>query len=208
MVDVTERRREAEALRESEERFRATFDLAAVGIAHVSPDGRWLRVNRKLCDITGFSREELLEKTSEDVIHPDDLDTYLDRRQRILADELETYSLEKRYVRKDRSQVWVSVRASLVRESSGKPCYFIYIIEDITKCRYKRLLLCSLTPREAEVLQLLAQGLTNREIAKKMNFSVGTAKITVRHVITKLGVSDRTQAAVLAVEAGLASSGF
>jgi len=203
MVDTNKHGREAEALRESEERFRATFDLAGVGIAHVAPDGRWLRVNQKLCGITGFTREELLRKTSDDITHPDDLDRYLEGRRRILANETDKDSFEKRYVKKDRTQAWVNVTLSLVRESPSKPCYFAYIAEDITERRYKRRLLDRLTSREIEVLQLLAQGLTNAEIAKNLNFSVGTAKVSVRHIIVKLEVSDRTQAAVLAVEGGL-----
>ena len=90
-----------------------------------------------------------------------------------------------------------------MRDPSGEPSYFISIIEDITERKHKELLLDSLTPREIEVLRLLARGYTNREIAESMKFSVGTAKINVQHIINKLGVSDRTQAAVLAVEIGL-----
>ena len=133
--DITERKRAEDALRESEERFRATFEQAAVGIAHVGPDGRWLRVNQALCDIVGYSREELLQRTFQDITHPDDLETDLDHVRRILAGEIQTYSLEKRYIRKDGSQVWIGLTVALMREPSGAPKYFISIIKDISERR-------------------------------------------------------------------------
>ncbi len=129
-------RKEAEnTLRESEELFRATFDQAAVGVAHVGLDGRWLRVNRKLCDILGYECEELLGKTFGEVTHPDDLDEDLDYLRRMLAGELETHSREKRYIRRDGSPVWTNLTVSLVRGQDpglGDPRYFIAVIEDIS----------------------------------------------------------------------------
>jgi PAS domain S-box-containing protein len=190
-------------LRESEEQFRTTFDQAAVGIAHVAPDGRWLRVNQKLCEILGYTREELLERSFQDVTHSDDLGKDLEHLRRMLDGEIDTYSVEKRYVKKDYSQVWVSLRVSLVRETSGDPNYFISVIEDITERKRAEMLRRALSPREAEVLRLLALGRTNREIAREMMFSVSTVKNHVQHIITKLDASDRTQAAVRAVELGL-----
>ena len=131
--DITERRRIEEILRESEERFRATFEHAAVGAAQVRIDGRWLRVNRRLCEIVGYSQEELLGKTFQDITHPDDLEKDLDRVQKMLAGELETYTMEKRYVKKEGLQVWVNLTVSLVRDASGQPGYFIAVIEDISE---------------------------------------------------------------------------
>ncbi|HEX2569309.1 MAG TPA: PAS domain S-box protein [Polyangia bacterium] len=132
MQDVTGRRRADEALRASEERFRGTFDNAAVGIAHVASDGRWLLMNAKLCEITGYSREELLARTFQDITHPDDLRADLEQARRLLARELPMYSLEKRYIRKDGGIVWVHLTISLVRKPSGEPDYFISVIADIT----------------------------------------------------------------------------
>ena len=96
-------------LKENEERFRATFEQAAVGIAHVALDGRWLRVNQKLCDIVGYSKEELLQKTFQDITHPDDLDADQEFVRQVLAEEIKTYSTEKRYIRKDGSPVWINL---------------------------------------------------------------------------------------------------
>lgn len=121
----------AMALRETEQRFRATFENAAVGIAHVAPDGRWLRVNDKLCEVAGFSREELLTKSFQDITHPADLQRDLALAGRLLAGEIPNYSLEKRYRRKDGDIVWVNLTVSLVRRADGAPDYFISIVEDI-----------------------------------------------------------------------------
>jgi PAS domain S-box-containing protein len=99
------RRRQSEAINQ------ATFDQAAVGIAHVGLDGRWLRVNDRMCAIVGYPREELLQLTFQDLTHPDDLEPDLHRVRQLLSGELHTYSMEKRYLRKDRSVVWGNLGA-------------------------------------------------------------------------------------------------
>ena len=131
--DITERRRIEEVLRESEERFRATFEHAAIGAAQVGIDGRWLRVNRRLGEIVGYEPEELLQTTFQDITHPDDLEGDLALVRRLLEDELQTYTMEKRYLRKDGSSVWVNLTVSLVRDASGEPAYFIAVVEDISE---------------------------------------------------------------------------
>ena len=88
-------------LRQSEARFRATFEQAAVGVAHVSVDGRLLRVNDKLCEIFGYAREEMLRLTLQDLAYPEDQEADLEQVRRVLAGEIESYSMEKRYFRKD-----------------------------------------------------------------------------------------------------------
>ena len=126
------RRRADLALSESEQIGRATFDQAAVGMAHVGTDGRWLRVNDKLCAIVGYPREELLQSTFREITHPDDLDSDLELVRRVLSSELKTFSVEKRCIRKDRSLVWVNLTVSLMRNAAGKPRHFISVVEDIT----------------------------------------------------------------------------
>lgn len=128
---ISARRRTTERLEASETRFEATFEQAAVGIALVAPDGRWLRVNRKLCAIVGYGPEELLTKTFQEITHPDDLDTDLDYVHRVLAHEIDTYSREKRYIRKDGSSVWINLTVALVWKPDHTPDYFISVIEDI-----------------------------------------------------------------------------
>ena len=131
--DVTERRRAEEALRESEVRFRATFNQAAVGIGHVTPDGHWLRVNRKYCDVVGYTEEELKDLTIQEITHPDDLHTSMQQYQLLLEGKLENYSLEKRYIRKDGSTVWVTLTVSMVFDAGGNPTFAVGVVEDISK---------------------------------------------------------------------------
>jgi PAS domain S-box-containing protein len=130
--DITKRKRVEEALRESEERFRATFEQAAVGIAHVALDGKWIRFNQKLCDITGYNREELSKLTFQEITYPDDLEADLRNVKRLLDGEIQTYSREKRYIRKNGSLVWINLTVSLLYRY-GNPEYFIAVIDDITE---------------------------------------------------------------------------
>jgi formate hydrogenlyase transcriptional activator len=120
-------------LRESEKRFRATFEQAAVGVAHSSLDGRLLLMNQKLCDIVGYTPEEILTKTYQEVTHPDDLEAEMEYARRLLAGEIKSCSYEKRYIRKDGAPIWVNLTASIVRdEETGEPACFVAIIEDIS----------------------------------------------------------------------------
>ncbi len=130
--DITDRRQAEAALRANEERFRATFEQVAVGLAHVGLDGQWLRVNEKLCAILGYTREELLTRTFQDVTYPADLDTDLAQVRRLLAGEIQTYTLEKRYMRKDGALVWATLTVSLLRDQDGAPHHFISVVEDIS----------------------------------------------------------------------------
>ena len=131
--ELTPRNHTDNKIEESEEMFRATFEQAAVGIAHAAPDWRWLRVNRKLCDIVGYSKDELMKLTFQEITHPEDLEADLAYVKQILAAEIHTYSMEKRYIRKDGSIVWINLTVSLVWKPSGDPKYFIAVIEDITE---------------------------------------------------------------------------
>ncbi len=121
-----------EALRESEERFRATFEQAAVGIAHVGMDSRFLLLNQKFCEILGYTHAELTTKTTIDITDSKDIDTDKQYKAQLLAGEIPTYALEKRYLRKDGSIVWVNLTQSLVRKPSGEPDYLIKVIQDIS----------------------------------------------------------------------------
>ena len=130
--EVDERNRIELALQDSERRFRDTFENAGVGIAHVALDGRWLRVNSRLCAITGYTEEELCARTFGDITHPDDLEADWAEARRLVAGEILNYSLEKRYRTKDGSLVWVNLTVSLQRDDTGSPLNFISVVEDIT----------------------------------------------------------------------------
>ena len=114
----------------SDARFQATFEQAAVGMAMVATDGRWLRVNRRLCAIVGYSADELMATNFQQITHPDDLKADLDLLHQLLAGEIQTYALEKRYLRKDGAEVWVRLAVVLVRTASGVPDYFVAVVED------------------------------------------------------------------------------
>src|SRR5216684_7617334 len=113
--------------------FQSAFEFAAIGMALVSPEGKWLRVNRSVCEITGYSEAELLARTFQDITHPDDLDLDLANVRKMLAGEIKTYQMEKRYFHKDGSIVWVLLSVSLVHNKSGAPLFFISQIQDITR---------------------------------------------------------------------------
>jgi len=130
--DITERKRAENALRESETRFRDTFEQAAVGMAHAAPDGRFILVNNRLCEILGYSREELLGLTWQEITYPGDLETDLAHVRRLLNQKIHTYSTEKRYLRRDGTFIWIHLTVSLVCDGAGKPEYLIGVAEDIS----------------------------------------------------------------------------
>ncbi len=130
--DITERKQIEQALRESEARFSNAFIYAAIGMTLVALDGRFLKINQSLCAIVGYSEAELLAMTFQDITHPDDLDTDLAYVHQLLADEIATYQMEKRYFHKLGHVVWVQLSVSLVKDSQRAPLYFISQIEDIS----------------------------------------------------------------------------
>lgn len=125
-------------LAEREIQFRTTFEQAAIGCCHVALDGRWLRMNQKLCMIVGYTHEELRQRTFQDITHPEDLAEDLAYVEQLLAGVIPHYSLEKRYIRADGSIVWARITVSLRRQTEspanclGEPIYFIAMVEDIS----------------------------------------------------------------------------
>jgi diguanylate cyclase (GGDEF)-like protein/PAS domain S-box-containing protein len=126
------RRHAEESLRDSESRFRRTFELAGSGFAHIGLDRRFMRVNRRLCEILGYPESELMRLTGRDISHPEDLDVINRQRPRLYAGEVETVRTDKRYLRKDGSVVWVTLTLALERDAAGKPQYEIAVYDDIT----------------------------------------------------------------------------
>ena len=131
--DITERKRAEAAQRASEANFRATFENAAIGIVHVGLDNRWLRVNPAMCRLSGYSADELTGNTFADITHPDDVASTQAQMRRLLAGEMATFTLEKRYIHKAGHPVWVSLTASLLRDPAGQAQYYIGAIEDISE---------------------------------------------------------------------------
>jgi len=133
ITDITARREAEERLRESEELFRKTFELAASGVAHVSLEGKFMRVNRSLTEIVGYSEAELIGRSVKDISHPEDRDVTDAQRTLVHAGKRESVRFEKRYLRKDGHVVWVSLGVALVRDAAGVPHYEVAIFDDITE---------------------------------------------------------------------------
>lgn len=177
--DITERKRAEDAMQGSQERFRATFEQAAVGMALVGFDDRFLLVNQRLCDLTGYSQEELLTKSFHDITHPDDHASDRDYGRQIQAGTIDRSSREKRYIRKDGAILWIALTVSMVRDASGQPRYFIAVMEDVTERK-----------RAEEALQVEAQRLamviaTQRDMVREFNVDAIAERVVDRmHELT------------------------
>lgn len=119
-------------LRTSEERFTRSFEHSAIGMALVSTEGKWLKVNSNLCEMTGYSEKELLRKTFQELTHPEDLSSDMAFVQQLLKRDINDYQIEKRYFHKKGHIVWALLSVSLVRDRFGYPVHFVSHIEDIT----------------------------------------------------------------------------
>ena len=130
--DITRRKLAEGYLRASEERFRRTFELAGSGVAHINLNRRFLRVNKRLCEILGYPEAELLQLSGRQISHPEDLDVIDTQRPALHAGTLDAVRVEKRYLRKDGSTVWVALTLTVERDAAGKAQYEIAIYDDIT----------------------------------------------------------------------------
>ena len=132
LEEESEARRAAQkALDESRIRFQSAFEMSAIGMALVSPEGRWIQVNGCLCRMLGYSEEELRRKTSQDITFPADLPRDLELVEQLLAGDIDSYELEKRYLRGDGQLVWVAISVALVRDGRNQPEYFVVQVQDI-----------------------------------------------------------------------------
>ena len=177
LYDITERVQAESDLkaRESDALFRATFNQAAVGIAHVSLNGNWLRVNDKICQIVGYSRDELMKLTFQDITHMDDLDLDLGNLKLILSGEIDTYSMEKRYLHKHGGIVWVRLTVSLTYKQDATPDYFISVIEDVTQEKMAELELRQLRAQADMLLEQQAIVQTVMVLAHELNQPLNAA---------------------------------
>lgn len=135
ITDLADHKLAEKPLRESEERFRSTFEQAAVGMIHCDLNGRFLRVNQKFCDILGYTSEELLTRTFGDITFPDDFVLNENYGRSLQTGKIDNYSIEQRYISKDGSLVWGNQTVSVVREASGEPKYFVAVVADISESK-------------------------------------------------------------------------
>jgi PAS domain S-box-containing protein len=152
--DITERKRAEEALRESEERFRAAFEEGAVAMALAALDATLLKVNSSFCRMLGFSESELVGRSFTEITHPDDLPANLIGIQRLACGEVSSFRMEKRYLRKDGAVLWADMSTASVRDAQGQPLYCVTHVHDVTDRKQAEEALRSLNERlELQVAQ-------------------------------------------------------
>lgn len=135
--DITEKIKSDTIIRESEQKFKNAFQYSSIGMALISPDGKWLQVNSKICSIVGYSESELLNLTYQDITHSDDIESNLEYVRKILNNEISSFEIEKRYIHKSNDIIWVLLSVSMVRDIDNNPLFFISQIVDITEKKRK-----------------------------------------------------------------------
>lgn len=177
--DITERRKIEGALLESNKRFRTAFSAAPIGMALVSPEGKFLQVNDALCRIVGYDKKQLISMTFQEITHPDDLDADLEYVHKVLAGEIQTYQMEKRYFHSQGHIVWIQLSVSLVNNDKGEPLYFIAQIEDITEWKRIREELHQARDAALESARMKSDFLANmsHEIRTPMNGIIGMTQL-------------------------------
>ncbi|MCH8568871.1 MAG: PAS domain S-box protein [Balneolales bacterium] len=177
--DITERKHREEALRISEEAFRGNFENAAVGMALLDSSGTWLKVNNKLCEIVGYTEEELRQLTFQDITHPEDLHEDLSLLEELVKGERSNYQMEKRYYHKQGHIVYIILAVSMVKDAAGKVLYFISQIIDISKLKHTEIQLRKLLAENEALMDATTQVafVSTTTDGKIINSNIGFRKI-------------------------------
>ena len=171
--DITEPKRTEEALRSSEERFRRYFDLGLIGMAITSPDKKYVEVNDELCRILGYERSELLQKTWSEITHPDDLAADVARFNRVMACEMDGYTMDKRWIRNDGGVIDSIVAAQCLRRADGSVDYFVGFVLDTTERRQAEAALRKTQAELAHVTRVTTMGELVASISHEINQPLG-----------------------------------
>ncbi len=189
--NITERRLAEKALLESEGQLSAMFELASVGIAQANPaTGRWVRVNQKLCDITGYSAEEMLKLQIPDITHPDDRQVDSEAFQRVVRGEAPSYRIEKRYLRKDGTATWVNVNMTVIRDNAGRPLRTMATVEDINERKAAERALGESEAFTRAVLDNLPVGIAVNSVDPLVEFSYMNDNFTKFYRTTREALAD------------------
>ena len=156
LIDIHDHKLAIESVQIIEQKFRSTFDLAGIGIAHVLPTGRFAVVNKKLCSILGYSDVELMALTFQQLTHEDDLGRDLNLLKELLVGVRDSYQMEKRYIHRSKKIITVNLTVTLIRTAAGEPDYFISVIEDVTERRAAEKISADLEIREKAAIQASA----------------------------------------------------
>ena len=168
--DITGRKEAEEALGQSEERFRAAFGSAALGMALWSLDGGWLQVNPAVCEITGYTEQELLATNFQSITHPDDLEEGVEGLRRMLEGEIKYFYSEKRYFHKSGRDVWVFLSTTLVRDTEGRPLYVVGQIQDVTEARKDKENLELMIRQNRSILASAGEGIYGLDLDERTSF--------------------------------------
>jgi len=221
--DITERKRAEEALRESEQRFRKVFEEGPLGMSIIDLDYQFVKANPTLCQMVGYTEQELSALTFRDITHPDHIEADLQHTQKLFARDIPYYKVEKRYIKKDGEIIWVTLTASVIRDEDGRPLYGLAMIEDITERKQAEETLqkareelearverqmeqgnpYGLTFRELTVLHIVAAGKADKEIGSELGISPLTASKHLTNILSKMDAASRTEACVRALREGL-----
>lgn len=190
IADISKNKQVAAKLQQSENKFRSIFEQAAVGVASVGLDGSWLQVNKKLCDIVGYSQQALLSKRFQDLTHPEDLPMDQVAVNQLINNKISTYSKEKRYYTNIGDIIWVNVATSLVRDNTNQPDHFIFVIEDITTQKNATDIQITLTEQLHQAQKIEAIGNLAGGIAHDFNNMLGVILGQAELAMNKLDNTD------------------
>ncbi len=173
--DITEMKIAENEIKENEELFRATFEQAAIGIAHVAADGSFIRLNQKFCKIVGYHEEELKKLTYMDITHPDDLRMDNHYVNQVIDGKIDSFTIEKRYLHKNGAVIWINLYSSVVRDDKGRIKYAVAMISDITmqKAIEKELIKAKDKAEESDRLKSAFLANMSHEIRTPMNGIIG-----------------------------------